>query len=760
MAMTQQETDLVISAQSGDTDSFEMLYDIFCDKVYAFARMIMRNASDAEDVLQEAFITAWQKLETLKTPATFSVWIQVIAKNLCNMQLRKKNVAILLDAEQEVESLSSMESDELLPAAYAEREDLKERLGMIIESLSEVQRQAIVLYYFNEMSVDEIAEVMECSANTVKTRLFLARKAIKSEIEEQERKSGEKLYGVTGILMLSFGVVFKSHIETLSLGQSVIEGTKGAITQFISSGNGATSGSTAAGGNGATSGSTAASGNSAASGSTATSGSTAAGGNSATSGNTAANGSSAVGGTSATSLSASSAPSIPLETSKTNVTGEAKKTTSPKLKIAAWVSIIAVVGTVAVLLIVFFSNMNQGDVLDNDDDISSVDDTVIMERAINIDIDQEEETDISAPGEEPYTDDIDDDIEQINPIESIDEHEENYLGDNNSTIDSQEEDIVDNDTISDEDIISSPAPSPLDSLLPVIQPDEAPSTETIQTDDSSIDTIIDTIPSDAPTTEGVASDDDATDESESDETQTDSQHQRVVESDAPTDDNEATDINQDFIPHMEIATTTPAPFGIIQSEITVVNPRGTDDSAEASPTTPQNDRIPFEIPRNFEVRETPRIPRERDIPAPIPTTVVPDDSIDNGLSGSIANLPRSDALDIIWDRLRGYWTATDNQFVGFTYSGGTFAIDFGYLQTEWFNRGTLVNAVATDTYKATISIYVPAVAATAVAEAREEMWVDVYLDVSDLHVDGKIKIKIDTQGNGGWYQYGWNSYTL
>ena len=88
--MTEQQVQLVVAAQSSDIKSFEELFASTMKKVYALARMITKNAGDAEDILQETFITAWRKLNTLETPLTFSVWIQVIDKNLCNMQLRKR----------------------------------------------------------------------------------------------------------------------------------------------------------------------------------------------------------------------------------------------------------------------------------------------------------------------------------------------------------------------------------------------------------------------------------------------------------------------------------------------------------------------------------------------------------------------------------------------------------------------------------------------------------------------------------------------
>ena len=72
MAMTEQQIGLVIAAKNGDVKSFEQLYTIYYDKVYGFARMILKNEKDAKDILQETFITAWRKLNTLETPATFA----------------------------------------------------------------------------------------------------------------------------------------------------------------------------------------------------------------------------------------------------------------------------------------------------------------------------------------------------------------------------------------------------------------------------------------------------------------------------------------------------------------------------------------------------------------------------------------------------------------------------------------------------------------------------------------------------------------
>ena len=217
MAMAERQIRLVVEAGGGDVKSFDELYEIYYKKVYALIRMVIGKPGEAEDILQETFATAWRKLKTLDTPSSFPVWIQILAKNLCDMRIRKKSLAILLEADRDIDNIGGEETDELFPSAYAERTDLYERFGKTIESLSDVQRQIIVLFYFNDLSVDEISDVMGCSANTVKIRLFLARRAIFAEIAEQERKSGETFIGAADMPTVPFRRVVNLFMDNLIL---------------------------------------------------------------------------------------------------------------------------------------------------------------------------------------------------------------------------------------------------------------------------------------------------------------------------------------------------------------------------------------------------------------------------------------------------------------------------------------------------------------------------------------------------------------
>ena len=230
MTINQREEALVLAAQNGDTNAFEELYQLYYDKIYALIMMTVKNSADTEDILQLTFIKAWQNITKLNDPRAFNTWLQRIALNESKSMLRKKRPDLSVDDEGENGEILQFESDLLLPQEYAERDDLSARLRKIIEELSVVQRDTILLFYYNEMSVEEIAQIMDCSEGTVKSRLFLARKAIKTEIEEQERKSGEKFYGA---VLMPFGPVFNSFVRSKALSPEAALQIWGAIHQSI-----------------------------------------------------------------------------------------------------------------------------------------------------------------------------------------------------------------------------------------------------------------------------------------------------------------------------------------------------------------------------------------------------------------------------------------------------------------------------------------------------------------------------------------------
>jgi len=233
MPMTDYEQALVFAAKNGNEKSFEELYKIYYNKVYSLAKATLKNDADAEDVLQQTFILAWKNISSLEDNSAFNTWIQRITLNQCYSLMRKNKPEISIDEENDEHGVLELESDLMLPEVYAQQEDLRIRLGRIIDGLSEVQRQTVQLFYFDNMSVEEIASVMDCSVGTVKSRLFLARKAIRTEIEETERKTGTKFYGIAGIPMLAFGKLFASQAEATSIQASSAIASYSKITSEI-----------------------------------------------------------------------------------------------------------------------------------------------------------------------------------------------------------------------------------------------------------------------------------------------------------------------------------------------------------------------------------------------------------------------------------------------------------------------------------------------------------------------------------------------
>lgn len=195
---------IVLRCMNGEEEAFEVLYKAYIRKVYYICLRFLKDEEDAADVAQETFVTAFQKLLSLEKPESFGIWISHIASNKCKNILIKRSRGF---EEELVGGAEELEVEELniefIPEEYAVNKEKRSIIIDIIDNeLSDVQRMAIILYYYEEKTVAEIAEILECSEGTVKSRLNSARKLIKSAIEEKEKK-GYKILGITVCFVLS-----------------------------------------------------------------------------------------------------------------------------------------------------------------------------------------------------------------------------------------------------------------------------------------------------------------------------------------------------------------------------------------------------------------------------------------------------------------------------------------------------------------------------------------------------------------------------
>lgn len=193
---------LVKDVLGGNMQSFEVLYNETSKKIYYVCYSFVKNEHDAMDLMQEVYLSALTHLSSLKEPERFTQWISQIAVNKCKDFLTKK-VPVLLE-EEEMNNIPVNDEELSLPEKYIiDREKRKILMNIMLEKLSAIQYQTVVLYYFNGLSQQEIATCMECPEGTVSYRLSVAREKIKAGVLEYEKKSGEKLYCVAGIPFLA-----------------------------------------------------------------------------------------------------------------------------------------------------------------------------------------------------------------------------------------------------------------------------------------------------------------------------------------------------------------------------------------------------------------------------------------------------------------------------------------------------------------------------------------------------------------------------
>jgi len=175
------EIQLVKEAQSGSRAAFAELVCRYRTAAYAAAYVRLRNHHDAEDIAQEAFLTAYEKISTLIYPEKFGAWLCAIAsRKAMRRRSKKANEAKRLETIAEQNRLTE-EGDMWESLAAGE---LRKVVHALIANLSRIHREAIELYYLQGYSVEEVAKFLDVPQGTVKRRLFDARQKLKHQLSE------------------------------------------------------------------------------------------------------------------------------------------------------------------------------------------------------------------------------------------------------------------------------------------------------------------------------------------------------------------------------------------------------------------------------------------------------------------------------------------------------------------------------------------------------------------------------------------------
>lgn len=179
------DRELVRRAQSQEKEAFEELIRRHQHRVFAVAGGILRKREDVEDIAQQVFVKAYFSLKRFDQRAAFSTWLYKITVNECWDLLRKKKVRPLvyeadLSQEQARQVLNSAEKKNEGPD-ISERLEARQRVERLLDGLDERDRLMLMLKEVEGFSIEEIAEVLDLNANTVKVRLFRARRRVVSQ---------------------------------------------------------------------------------------------------------------------------------------------------------------------------------------------------------------------------------------------------------------------------------------------------------------------------------------------------------------------------------------------------------------------------------------------------------------------------------------------------------------------------------------------------------------------------------------------------
>ena len=178
----EQELTIIRRVQHGDIDAFELLVAAYEKNVFNVALQMVGNREDAQDMAQEAFLKAYNSLDSFRGDSKFSSWLYRIVSNVCldfkRRQSRRPSSSLTVE-DDEGETLELDIADESQsPEALLERKLTREAVRRGLQKLPDEQRQILLLREIQGMSYEEIGEAMGLEEGTVKSRIFRARKKL------------------------------------------------------------------------------------------------------------------------------------------------------------------------------------------------------------------------------------------------------------------------------------------------------------------------------------------------------------------------------------------------------------------------------------------------------------------------------------------------------------------------------------------------------------------------------------------------------
>lgn len=199
-------TEAVEKAKQGDQQAKEVLYTETCQHMFFLAKSIVKSDEEAMDIIHDSYICVFQKLDNIKNLSGFKSYLRTTVVNRCKNYLSKKKPLYLSDMTEDGEEFELEDIDGEIPDELLENKDVIECVRRVVESLPEEQRMCVILRYYDEMSLQEIADTLEVSLGTVKSRLSRASKKMRDEIERLEKEENKKFRCIIPFFWLRAGL--------------------------------------------------------------------------------------------------------------------------------------------------------------------------------------------------------------------------------------------------------------------------------------------------------------------------------------------------------------------------------------------------------------------------------------------------------------------------------------------------------------------------------------------------------------------------
>lgn len=175
---------LVVRAQSDDSDAFAELYALTYLKIYNYTRHYLRDDFLAQDALQEVYILALKNIKKLNDPSLFIAWLNRIAFNVCYDISRKQKQESNSSTDPDVMEFMEDSNLSINPEASYQQKDDAKRLNNALEQLPFHEKQVLIMRFYNNMKLEDIANAMGISRSSVKRHLASGQKALKKLLNE------------------------------------------------------------------------------------------------------------------------------------------------------------------------------------------------------------------------------------------------------------------------------------------------------------------------------------------------------------------------------------------------------------------------------------------------------------------------------------------------------------------------------------------------------------------------------------------------